>query len=188
MNKESPKHSIAAQKFWHAFQACVEENRVRPDRSLFYVKWAKAYVTFLPGKRLGDRSRQDIEAFLADLGKRPGFEDWQIRQAEHALKILYEVFLPSYAPEGTIKPAPETEEKKRITPKAGAFRDRVVPGEVERLFSPLLNKLQTEIRSRHYSIRTERSYLDWVRRFIAFQGGISPGWPMYRKDEDRSGC
>jgi len=77
MNKESPKQSIAAQKFWDAFKACVEENRVRPDRSLFYVKWAQAYVSFLPGKRLRDRSRQDIEAFLADLGKRPGFEDWQ---------------------------------------------------------------------------------------------------------------
>jgi len=81
MNKESPKQSVAAQKFWDAFTACAEENRVRPDRSLFYVKWAQAYVDFLPGKRLRDRSRQDIEAFLAGLGKRPGFEDWQIKQA-----------------------------------------------------------------------------------------------------------
>jgi len=177
MNKESTKQSPAAQKFWDAFKACVEENRVPPDRSIFYVKWVKAYITFLPGKRLRDRSRQDIEGFLADLGKRPGFEDWQISQAEHALKILYEVFLPGYAPEGTTKPAPETKKKKlitRITPKAGAFRDRVVPGEIERLFSPLLSKLQTEIRSRHYSIRTERSYLDWVRRFIAFQDYADP--------------
>ncbi|MBL7172484.1 MAG: hypothetical protein ISS68_06570, partial [Desulfobacteraceae bacterium] len=48
--------------------------------------------------RLRHRSRQNIEAFLADLGKRPGIEDWQERQAEHALKILYETFLPGYAP------------------------------------------------------------------------------------------
>jgi len=70
MNKESPKQSTAAQKFWDAFQACVEENRVRPDRSLFYVKWAQAYINFLPGKRLRDRSR-----------------------------IVYEIFLPRYSPE-----------------------------------------------------------------------------------------
>ena len=98
MNKESPKQSTAAQKFWDAFKACVEDNRVPPDRSLFYVKWAQAFVDFLPGKRLRHRSRQNIEAFLADLGKRPGIEDWQERQAEHALKILYETFLPGYAP------------------------------------------------------------------------------------------
>jgi len=51
MNKESPKQCPAAQKFSDAFKACAEENRVRPDRSPFYVKWAKAYVDFLPEKR-----------------------------------------------------------------------------------------------------------------------------------------
>ena len=61
MNKESPKQSTAAQKFWDAFKACVEDNRVPPDRSLFYVKWVQAFVDFLPGKRLRHRSRQDIE-------------------------------------------------------------------------------------------------------------------------------
>ncbi len=33
------------QKFWEAFRACAEENRVRPDRSSFYVKWAQAFVS-----------------------------------------------------------------------------------------------------------------------------------------------
>ena len=65
MIEESQGRSTASQKFWDAFKACVEDNRVRPDRSLFYVKWGQAFVNFLPGKRLRDRSRQDIEAFLA---------------------------------------------------------------------------------------------------------------------------
>jgi len=56
--------------FSDAFKAFVEDNRVRPDRSLFYVKWTQAFVNFLPGKRLRDRLRQDIEAFLAE--KYPG--------------------------------------------------------------------------------------------------------------------
>ena len=74
--------------FWEAYRACAEENRVRPDRSPFYVNWAKDFVNFLPGKPLKDRSKKDIEAFLADLGKRRGIADWQVRQAEHALRIL----------------------------------------------------------------------------------------------------
>jgi len=137
MNEEGPKPSTAAQKFWDAFKACVEDNRVPPDRSIFYVKWAQAFVNFLPGTPLRNRSRQDIEAFLSDLSKRPGIEDWQVRQAEHALKILYESFLPGYAPDGTTKPTPENEKKKRATrnsAKEGAFRDRVIPGEIERRF------------------------------------------------------
>lgn len=32
--------------------------------------------------------------------------------------------------------------------------------------SPFVEKVREEIRERHYSIRTEQAYLDWVRRFI----------------------
>jgi len=71
-----------------------------------------------------------------------------------------------------------TEKKKKqtrkVAHKARAFRDRVIPGEVEGLFSPLIDALKTEIRTRHYSIRTETAYVDWVRRFIALQGYADP--------------
>src|SRR4030042_3706500 len=85
--------------FWEAYRGGAEENGVRPDRSPFYVNWANDFANFLPEKSLEDRSRKDIETFLADLGKRPAIAAWQVRQAEHALKILYEIFLPHYAPE-----------------------------------------------------------------------------------------
>ena len=177
MGKESQNKSARTQRFWDAFKACAEDNRVRPDSSPFYIKWVRAFVDFQPEKRLRERSRQDIEAFLAQLGKRPGIKDRQVRQAEHALKILYETFLPGYAPETTANPAEKIEEKKpaaSFRTRAGAFRDRVVPGEVERLFSPLIVALRAEIRSRHYSIRIETAYVDWVRRFIAFQNYADP--------------
>jgi integron integrase len=36
--------------------------------------------------------------------------------------------------------------------------------------SPLLEKVRAAIRLRHYSIRTERAYIDWIVRFIKFHG------------------
>jgi integron integrase len=168
---DGSKQSAAIQRLWNAFQACVEENRVGPDRSMFYVRWAQAFVRFLPEKRLRDRSRPDVEAFLSDLSKRPGVVDWQVRQAEHALRILYEVFLPAYAPRDIAKVKAERERPSENVP---AFRDRVIPGEVERLFSPVVDAVKMEIRSRHYSIRTETAYIDWVRRLIAFHGYVNP--------------
>jgi hypothetical protein len=36
--------------FWEAYRACVEENRVRSDRSAFYVSWARDFANFLPEK------------------------------------------------------------------------------------------------------------------------------------------
>ena len=41
MIEESQQRSAAVQKFWDAFKTCVEDNRVRPDRALFYVKWGQ---------------------------------------------------------------------------------------------------------------------------------------------------
>jgi len=162
-------NSKEPERFWDAYRGCAEENRVRPDRSPYYVNWAKDFANFLPEKPLKDRSRKDIEAFLADLGKRRGIADWQVRQAEHALRILHEMFLPRYAPERhtPVAPAGKHPGQEAIARTEG-FRDRVVPGEVERQFCELLEAIKTEVRTRHYSYRTETSYIDWVRRFIAF--------------------
>ena len=38
----------------------------------------------------------------------------------------------------------------------------------------LLDQLRAEIRVRHYSIRTEHTYADWVRRFVRFHGMRHP--------------
>jgi hypothetical protein len=38
----------------------------------------------------------------------------------------------------------------------------------------LLVQLRDCIRAKHYSIRTEASYVDWVRRFILFHGKRHP--------------
>lgn len=38
----------------------------------------------------------------------------------------------------------------------------------------LLEQLRRALRLRHYSIRTERAYLDWVKRFILFHGKRHP--------------
>ncbi|WP_207226479.1 phage integrase N-terminal SAM-like domain-containing protein [Corticibacter populi] len=38
----------------------------------------------------------------------------------------------------------------------------------------LLDQVRAAIRVRHYSIRTEDAYVDWVRRFILFHGKRHP--------------
>ncbi|OPY71953.1 MAG: Tyrosine recombinase XerC [Syntrophorhabdus sp. PtaU1.Bin050] len=171
MGAEGSKQLTAGQRFWEAFRACVEENRVHPDHSAYYVGWAKDFVRFLPGKGLRNRSKEDIEVFLASMRRRRGVAEWQVKQAEHALKILYEVFLPQTGGMGE-------DEKQRATEnmsfEKSAFRDQPVPGEVERRYAPLLDTLRTEIRTRHYSIRTETAYVDWLRRFVAFYGYADP--------------
>ena len=39
---------------------------------------------------------------------------------------------------------------------------------------PLLDQVRERIRLKHYSIRTEQAYVDWIRRFILFHGKRHP--------------
>jgi Phage integrase, N-terminal SAM-like domain len=38
----------------------------------------------------------------------------------------------------------------------------------------LLDQVREQIRYRHYSIRTEKAYVEWVRRFVLFHGKRHP--------------
>jgi site-specific recombinase XerD len=38
------------------------------------------------------------------------------------------------------------------------------------LSSPLMQTMQAELRKRHYSLQTERTYLRWVLRFVRYHG------------------
>ena len=56
-----------------------------------------------------------------------------------------------------------------VHPKTGA-RGTETPAAKPRL----LDQLRDRIRLKHYSIRTEKAYLDWVKRFIVFHGKRHP--------------
>ena len=47
--------------------------------------------------------------------------------------------------------------------------DSPVPGKPK-----LLDRVRWHLRLKHYSIRTEESYVDWIRRFILFHGKRHP--------------
>ena len=38
----------------------------------------------------------------------------------------------------------------------------------------LLDQVRQRVRAKHYSLRTEQSYLGWIRRFILFHGKRHP--------------
>jgi len=60
-------------------------------------------------------------------------------------------------------------------------RDAVAPASSEGPSTPqderrprLLDRVRAEIRTRHYSPRTEKAYVGWIRRFIVFHGKRHP--------------
>jgi len=180
----SMKKSLQIDDFWKKYLHAVLKRSVPKDKAEWYLKWAQKFAVSAPGP-LRSRSADQIKAFLEGLAAQPNVQEWQATQAMDALKFLYQDVLncewaltwpPSETTAGGDSAgAQETGGPVDVTQSVQpSFRDEAPPKEIDILHAEVLQRLRTELRFRHYSIRTERSYVQWVRRFIAFHGLKSP--------------
>jgi len=73
-----------------------------------------------------------------------------------------------------------------MTPSATAssiLSDRSTPAKPK-----LLDQVRWHLRVKHYSIRTEESYVDWIRRFIWHAGCKFVAFSVTPQFLHRSGC
>jgi len=126
------------------FQEYLREKHLVPENTIqFFAYWASRFITFSnDNSKLAKNIR--IEQFLLQLKSQPNIFDWQIQQAHQAITLYTGIF-----------GAPET---TRIPPNF--FKNPAV--------SAILHTMMQEIRLKHYSYSTERSYIDWAKRFYTF--------------------
>ena len=119
---------------------------VKEKAAPYCVRWVRRFLTRpASNEPLADQVRR----FCEELERGGTYQDWQIRQAEHALRIYFVNFLQ------------RTDWHRR--PQTGIVDE---DGRTNPLAA--LEELRLRIRTRHYSYRTECSYGDWVRRFLAY--------------------
>ena len=114
----------------------------------FYLNWLSKYASF-SGQAPSDAmtvNEEMISPFLLHLGK--NYQEWQVNQAEDALRLL--IF---YRREG-----------KRGEGRRLGQND---PDDWKEMAEMLVRAL----RLRHRSLNTERSYLGWLRMFYGFLKG-----------------
>lgn len=148
--------------FWRDYEGCVRNSGVPEAQIRWYSRWVEQFLKAFKGVPLRDRSVADVRAFLDDLKADANLLPWQIEQARQALRILYgDLF--------------GFDGRSMTKDRGNIRRDRVTqPRQLDALHGPLLADLRAAIRMRHYSPRTELSYIGWARRFIAFHDLQSP--------------
>ena len=119
---------------------------VREKAAPYCVRWVRQFLV----RPASDEPLADqVRRFCDELERNGGCEEWQVRQAEQALRIYFVNFL--HRTDWHRRPASTVvDEQGRTNPLAA------------------LEQLRLRIRTRHYSYRTECSYADWVRRFFAY--------------------
>ena len=139
------------------YQQYLLSRKLVPEKNVsYYAHWVSLYLAF--SNRQENMDKVDmLQRFLDDLQSRKHMDDWQVQQAREAVQLYMGQFLtnPSY-PLGSTREVGST--------SSGAFDPDSV-----------LARMREAIRIKHYSYSTERSYIDWVKRFFEYTGKVKGG-------------
>lgn len=126
--------------------------RIVPEKNAkFYVAWVRKFLGQTADPRLSPEER--LEDFVEGLRQEGGREEWQVEQAERAVKTFFHAF----------------QNGAGLTERPAARVERDAAGRVG--VAETLAATRELLRTKHYSYRTEQTYLGWVGRFLEYQGG-----------------
>ncbi len=167
------------ERFWDRFIDIVHKNGVKKPSDRWYVTRAEEYIAAHSDKRLQNHTRDDVESWLAVLGRKNSLNSWQFRQAVHAMQILFcEMVKAEWATDvdwDHWKEAAKDLEPDHVTigreggsaPSNTTTKYSSLQDTRER--NPeLLQKVINSLRMGQYAYRTEQSYTDWICRFLAY--------------------
>ncbi len=192
MKIASPSFDERVSRFWDRYLAVLDHNGVKSSAARGYVQRVEEYREARKGRKLLDHRPDDVVSYLQAVGRDKRLESWQMRQVVHALQLLFCNLLavPWYgeidwnywkAAFRELEPEHPTVARQNRpigeVAKAASQREKRSESALQAIREEhcgVLERLLTEIRRRHYSIRTEQVYELWVCRFIAFHKNEAP--------------
>ncbi len=179
--------------FWDKYIEISKRYKVHDNALRWYVRHAEAYLKAYPEVRLSSHSAEYVQRYLKEKGRNPRLQRWQFCQVVQAIQILLcdMAELPwakSYdwgewlATADTLPDDHVTLDRAyrplplRTLAKAGesGARGESLQSRVQHRFPHHVEAIMTRIRVLQYSPRTEKTYLDWFNRFVAFHGMQDP--------------
>lgn len=162
-----------------------------PERQRpFYAHWVRQFFNRNPVKPRHSLGAEDIVRFLQFLNNDPAMKAWQIEQARNALILYYEQFRGislgdlsvldnpppgiktvsvAYSSQGNI-PRPCVIEAIREVPSS----QNQISALPKTDYRELHKAVQTALRLEHYALRTEKTYWQWIRKFVKYHHDARP--------------
>ncbi|MFW2374263.1 MAG: integron integrase [Gammaproteobacteria bacterium] len=181
----SKDRDLQVARFWEKYIDKTKAYKVGDKRVRWYVKHVEDYIK-AHNTKLSLHTEHDLEAYLSSKGRSPYLEDWQFAQIIDALRILFvDIINLEWAGkiswDGWIEMSRKLE-KSHVTIARVSIEEMLnddsgrdsLQNKAFSLYPSIFESMITEIRSRHYSIRTEQSYVAWVVRFIAYNDMKDP--------------
>ena len=131
------------------FQEFMRARRIVPDNQIpFCARWASKFLAFL-NKNAFTKTDIALIQFIDFLKKNNNLQDWQIKQAENAVRLYVDNFLAG--------------NKEKVLPEAAqaAYGEGLDSATAQQ-------RIREALRLRHYSYSTEQTYVVWCKRFYAW--------------------
>jgi integron integrase len=130
------------------FQAFLRSRKLVPEKNIpYFAFWAGKFLYFCNKNNQLDNNNLVME-FMDSLQKDHKIADWQIRQARQAVQVYLVNF-----------------KGKTVSDALYLSAGSVAKGSD---VSRIIEEMKRSIRLKHYSLSTERSYLDWAKRFFRY--------------------
>ena len=169
------KYSGDVNRFWVRYRDTLIECNIPESQVDEYVKWAEDFARSIKGKPLRERTISDIKNFISKLKKQKNINEDQVNLARKAIYILYYKHLKiALFSKREVKDGSEANDQRQVNNEYSGHNDFALRKEVEKTYCKLIEQIKKEIRYRHYSIRTEYTYIDWIVRYLSFSNGVSP--------------
>ncbi len=171
------------------WEALVRQREEFEQARVWLGIWLGRFVRSIDRRRLDEAEADDVRKFLERSG-RFGAPDWQVRQAEQAVRFALEDVLGlEWAKDwagvtaGFWGAKAKESEDEVVGPRRGRrpsgglsdagkgfqrFDGRSDEGDLPKRYEPFLEEVRIGLRKLHYADRTEETYVDWVKRFLVF--------------------
>ncbi|MET0123768.1 MAG: integron integrase [Candidatus Thiodiazotropha sp. 6PLUC9] len=169
-------------KFWQNYTVMLKRFRIPPKSIPWYRRHIEAFLADHPNVRLRSHSTKSVTDWLERIGRDTNINAWQYRQKVDALRILFGHFLRQpwcnefdwdrwlngaralESDHATIARTYEMIEKSVEDPK----------NHLARSYPDLYRRFLVAMRLPDYAINTEKSYLDWINRYLRFHNDRHP--------------
>lgn len=137
------------------FQQYLSGRNLAPQKAIpFFAYWASSFLSFANNNTFPDTDAV-IQHFLKHLSLNARKQDWQIQQARDAV----ELYLYHY-----LKQRPPEERPAWLIPSTDSFTT----------FFNVIDKTRETIRLKHYSVKTEKTYIHWIKKFHEYMQRLTP--------------
>ena len=180
--------------FWNDYAALLARRHVAAKAVEWYVRDARRFAGHRDLAALRAVTPEEVSAFLRSVAALPGLEEWRAAQMSRAVRFLcldhlrlgWAAGFPWSRGSRPALPArmeAAADDSRPTAPGEGGggqppadvpFAD-AAGNEALRRYPEDFERLRAEVRTRHYSIRTEEAYAGWLARLSAFRGGRPPG-------------